>query len=194
MAARALGVTSIVLTGLAVDADRLALASTMGLRTVSADDRDWIEQARAMLPPNGADVVFDAAGAIDSPRQLLRRGGQLIEVGWPARDLKSAELRSLFFHGVTIINSRLRTPETWRRAIALVDRATGVALHRTRQAGAQRFRRIVQQPAAGRVPQRARFPHARRGARDHRSVALRLQSPATTQQSRRIDTNRVRHA
>jgi len=121
LAARALGVTSIVMTGLAVDADRLALARKMGFKTVSAGDRDWIEQARAMLPSDGADVVFDAAGAIDSPRELLRRGGQLVEVGWPARDLKAAELRSLFFHGVTIINSRIRTPETWRRAIAMVS-------------------------------------------------------------------------
>jgi threonine dehydrogenase-like Zn-dependent dehydrogenase len=121
LAARALGLTSIVMTGLAVDADRLALARTMGFKTVSTGDRDWIEQVRAMLPLDGADVVFDAAGAIDSPRELLRRGGQLVEVGWPARDLKSAELRSLFFHGVTIINSRIRTPETWRRAIAMVS-------------------------------------------------------------------------
>ena len=97
LAARALGVTSIVMTGLAVDADRLALARTMGFKTVCAGDRDWIEQARALLPADGADVVFDAAGAIDSPRELLRRGGELIEVGWPARDLKSAELRSLVF-------------------------------------------------------------------------------------------------
>ena len=51
-------------------------------------------------PPEGADVVFDACGMIDSPRELLRRGGELVEVGWPARDLKSAELRALFFHGV----------------------------------------------------------------------------------------------
>jgi threonine dehydrogenase-like Zn-dependent dehydrogenase len=58
---------------------------------------------------------------IDSPRELLRRGGQLIEVGWPARDVTSAELRALFFHGVNIINSRVRTPETWRRAIAMVS-------------------------------------------------------------------------
>ena len=69
----------------------------MGFKTVSAGDRDWIEQVRAMLPPDGADVVFDAAGAIDSPRELLRRGGQLVEVGWPARDLKSAELRVALF-------------------------------------------------------------------------------------------------
>jgi threonine dehydrogenase-like Zn-dependent dehydrogenase len=121
LAARALGVSSIVMTGLAVDAERLALARTIGFKTVSAGDRDWIEQARALLPPDGADVVFDAAGAIDSPRELLRRGGELVEVGWPARDLKSSELRDLFFHGVSIINSRIRTPETWRRAIAMVS-------------------------------------------------------------------------
>jgi len=74
-----------------------------------------------MLPSDGADVVFDAAGAIDSPRELLRRGGQLVEVGWPARDLKSAELRSLFFHGVTIINSRIRHSGNVASRIAMVS-------------------------------------------------------------------------
>ena len=120
LAARALGV-SIVITGLPIDADRLTLARNLGFKTISTGERDWTEQVRAMLPPDGADVVFDACGAIDSPRELLRRGGQLVEVGWPARDVKSAELRALFFHGLTIINSRIRTPETWRRAIAMVS-------------------------------------------------------------------------
>src|SRR5258708_29788692 len=108
MAARALGVSSIVMTGLAVDADRLALARKLGFKTVCAGDRDWIEQARAMLPADGADGVFDAAGAIDSPRALIRRGGEFIQVGWPAPDLESAELRALFFHGATLINSPIR--------------------------------------------------------------------------------------
>src|SRR3984885_15627143 len=62
MSARALGLTSIVITGLEVDTERLAPAREMGFRTVSTGDRDWIEQARAMLPSDGADVVFDAAG------------------------------------------------------------------------------------------------------------------------------------
>ncbi len=72
------------------------------------------------MPPDGADALFDAAGMMQEPRQLLRRGGELVMLGWPARDVSSVELRSLFFHGVTLINSRVRTPETWRRAIALV--------------------------------------------------------------------------
>lgn len=120
LAARALGVTSIVVTGLEVDTERLALARRAGFRTVVADRPGWLEEARAMLPADGADVVFDACGMLDSPRELLRRGGELVEVGWPARDVSAAELRALFFHGVTIINSRIRTPETWRRAIAMV--------------------------------------------------------------------------
>jgi threonine dehydrogenase-like Zn-dependent dehydrogenase len=117
---RALGVTSIVVTGLDVDKDRLALAREMGFKTVCASDRNWIEQVRALMPEGGADAVFDACGMIDSPRELVHRGGQLVEIGWPARDLSSTELRALFFHGVSIINSRVRMPETWRRAIALV--------------------------------------------------------------------------
>ena len=121
LSARALGVASLVITGLSQDTTRLELARTMGFKTVSTGAPDWIEQVRAMMPADGADVVFDASGAIDSPRELLRRGGQLIEVGWPARDVTSAELRALFFHGVNIINSRVRTPETWRRAIAMVS-------------------------------------------------------------------------
>jgi L-iditol 2-dehydrogenase len=119
LAARALGVASIVVTGLKIDEDRLALARRMGFKTVCASDRDWIEQTRAMLPPEGADVVFDAAGFLDSVRHLIRRNGELVEVGWPARDISNAEMRSLFFHGVKIIPSRVRVPQTWRRAIAL---------------------------------------------------------------------------
>ncbi len=120
LAARALGVTSIVITGLAVDEGRLALAAKLGFDTVCASAERWTEQARAKLPAGGADVVFDACGEIDSPRELLRRGGELVEVGWPARDVSAAELRALFFHGVTWINSRIRAPETWRRAISMV--------------------------------------------------------------------------
>src|SRR6266481_4224048 len=120
LSARALGVTSIVITGLAEDRARLALSNEFGFKTVCASDKDWIAQVRALMPHDGADVLFDASGALDSPRELLRRGGELVEVGWPARDLTSTELRSWFFHGINWINSRVRTPETWRRAIALV--------------------------------------------------------------------------
>ena len=120
MAARALGVTSIVMTGLEVDADRLALARTMGFKTVSPASAIGSSRRARCCRPTAPMWSSTRAGAIDSPRELMRRGGELVEVGWPARDLKSAELRAFFFHGVKTINSRIRTPETWRRAIAMV--------------------------------------------------------------------------
>ncbi len=109
-----------MITGLAADAERLALARKMGFKTVCASDRDWTDQVRALMPPDGADVVFDAAGFLDSAVQLVRRGGQLVELGWPARDMPNTEMRALFFHGVKIMPSRVRVPDTWRRSIALV--------------------------------------------------------------------------
>src|SRR5207249_2995675 len=88
--------------------------------TEIADEEGWLEQVRRHLPSDGADAVFDACGEIDSPRELVKRGGEFVEIGWPARDLSSTELRAFFFHGIRWINSRVRMPETWRRAIALV--------------------------------------------------------------------------
>jgi threonine dehydrogenase-like Zn-dependent dehydrogenase len=120
LSARALGVSSIVITGLPADTGRLALARDLGFNTVVAGEEGWTHQVRDRLPGDGADALFDACGELDSPRELLKRGGELVEVGWPARDLTSTELRAFFFHGIRWINSRVRTPETWRRAIALV--------------------------------------------------------------------------
>lgn len=124
LSARCMGATSIVITGLKADADRLELARTFGFQTVCAEDRDWIAQVKNRVGEDGADVIFDAAGMMDSVRQLVKRGGQLVLLGWPARDLPSAEMRSLFFHGVNIISSRVRSPRTWKRAIALVAGGT----------------------------------------------------------------------
>ena len=124
IAAKALGVNPIVITGLPSDTGRLALARELGFTTVTAQEEGWTRRVRDQLPSEGADAVFDACGEIDSPRELMKRGGELIGVGWPARDITSTELRAFFFHGVKWINSRVRTPETWRRAIALVASGT----------------------------------------------------------------------
>src|ERR1700676_197810 len=93
------------------------------LSRLHAGDSAAIEglgQVRALMRAGGADVVFDASGALDSARHIVRKGGSLVELGWPARDVAGTELRSLFFHGGSIIPSRGRPPETWRRAIATV--------------------------------------------------------------------------
>ena len=48
------------------------------------------------MPADGADVVFDAAGFLDSAVRLVRRGGQLVELGWPARNIpKKSDARTV---------------------------------------------------------------------------------------------------
>ena len=89
-------------------------------KTVCASDRDWLDQVRALMPPGGADVVFDASGALDSARHIVRKGG-----GWSNSDGRRAtspgpNCARSSSTASSIIPSRVRTPETWRRAIATV--------------------------------------------------------------------------
>ena len=55
-----------------------------------------------------------------------------------------------------------------------------LALHRPRQAAAERLRRELQRPPAGRVPQRGGLRQPRRGPHRHRALAARLQSRPPT--------------
>jgi len=59
LAARALGLSSIVITGLAADAERLALAREMGFKTVCASDRDWIDQVNPRFSAEVAGAFAD---------------------------------------------------------------------------------------------------------------------------------------
>src|ERR1017187_3154910 len=77
------------------------------------------------------------------------------------------------------------------RSLALGPWAARLALQRAPQARAERLHRELQQQTSRRMPQRARLPHARRGARNDRGMASRLQSLAAARQSRRLDADRV---
>jgi len=50
----------------------------------------------------------------------LKRGGELIQIGWPSRTLQAAELSQLFFRGIIIKPQRVREPSTWARSINLL--------------------------------------------------------------------------
>jgi threonine dehydrogenase-like Zn-dependent dehydrogenase len=96
LSARAMGCTSIVVTGLAQDAERLALVRDMGFKTVCASDRDWTDQVRVLMPPDGADVVFDAAAPGFCPQTSAsrRRAGRARMAG--ARYPERRDARALF--------------------------------------------------------------------------------------------------
>jgi hypothetical protein len=94
------------------------------------------------------------------------------------------------YRTLAIVNPR----SPYCRDLALGHCSSRLALHRAGQAYVERLHRELQRSPARRMPQRARLPHARRGARNDRGMASRLQSPATARQSRRLDAGRVRGA
>ena len=68
-----------------------------------------------------------------------------------------------------------------------------MALHRARQAAAERLHRELQRPAQGRVPQRDAVHLARPCQGRAGRLAARLQHPATTLKARLADASRVRN-
>src|SRR6202012_4073661 len=68
-----------------------------------------------------------------------------------------------------------------------------MALHRARQADAERFCRKLQRPTARRVSQRAPVCQSQRGSSDHRGMEDRLQHQSTAHEPQRAHTDRVRN-
>jgi len=87
---------------------------------VDIDHENAVDIVREVTQGRGVDIVFDAAGAMSDVAHLLKRGGELIQIGWPNRTLPAAELSQLFFRGITIKPQRVREPSTWARAINLL--------------------------------------------------------------------------
>jgi L-iditol 2-dehydrogenase len=82
--ARAAGAT-VVVAGLAADAERLAVAGALGIpHVVNIDDGDLEGLVSGLTEGYGADVVFECAGAAPAVRlgvRLLRKQGRLVQVG-----------------------------------------------------------------------------------------------------------------
>ena len=120
LAARAAGASTVVVTGLGIDAGRLELARRLGFLTVNVEGEGPHETVLEVTGGRGAAVVFDATGAIPNVHRLARKGGQLVLIGWPNRSLPHDELLQLFFKGITITPVRARPAAIWPRVINLV--------------------------------------------------------------------------
>lgn len=121
--AKAAGAATII--SVDISDDRLETAQKMGAsHVVNAGQADALAVIKEILP-NGADVVFEAAGAAATYKQAIqagKKGGRVViiavytqEVGWNPFDLAVT--------GVTMVGSYAYTPETFQRAIDLM--ATG---------------------------------------------------------------------
>jgi len=104
----------VTLVGRPSDADRLAIASDIGIAT-------------SVTPPaQDYDVTIDASGsaaAIDACLQAARRGGRHIQLGIVGRPA-TINLDAVLFKELTMTSGFASTPQSWRRAELLAGAPT----------------------------------------------------------------------
>jgi threonine dehydrogenase-like Zn-dependent dehydrogenase len=86
IACREVGAGTIIVTGLAADADKLALARTFGAdHTIDVDNEDPVHRVKALTQGRGADVVVDVSAYATKPvadaLSMARPGGTVVLAG-----------------------------------------------------------------------------------------------------------------
>jgi threonine dehydrogenase-like Zn-dependent dehydrogenase len=154
LAARAAGAAGLVMTGLGADASRLAIAESLGVKTVAVDERDPAPAVLELTQGLGADVVFECAGHPEGLPQALtlaRKGGTVGVLGQGA-GASSFCTALLSYREVSIVGIRSYDPRAWQRSYGILasgavplerlvthrlpmrEAAAGIELMRTRQA------------------------------------------------------------
>ena len=119
--ARAAG-ASVLMLGTSVDAERLALARRLGAVATVDVEREDPAGVLAEMAPDGADVVYECAGAGPAARQLIglaRRGGRYVQVGLFGRPVE-VDLDQLCYRELTATGSNASTRASFRHALALL--------------------------------------------------------------------------
>jgi threonine dehydrogenase-like Zn-dependent dehydrogenase len=125
IAARAAGAQLVVVTGLARDAHKLALARELGVDAAVDVEGDDVGSAVAGLTNgSGVDAVVDTTpGAVEAARdaiRLVRPGGTIVLGGLKGRGVPDFPVDQIALAGVTIRGMRGVSPEAYRGAIALI--------------------------------------------------------------------------
>jgi 2-desacetyl-2-hydroxyethyl bacteriochlorophyllide A dehydrogenase len=119
MVARAAGAARVIVTEVAPT--RIDSARGLGLTVLDAADTDVVKQVRDSTDGRGADVVFEATGHLSVAPYLLelvKIRGQIVEVGVFKQPVP-IDLRTLNFHEVNLIGSRVYATQDFERGIDL---------------------------------------------------------------------------
>ncbi len=122
--ARLSGAAEIFVTDL-IDS-RLDLARQLGADVALRADDDPVGRIRKLTGGRGVDVVFEAAGAVETPQQavdLLKPGGTLVLIGICPEDRIPLKASAARRKGITIRMAR-RMKHVYPRAIRLAERNT----------------------------------------------------------------------
>ncbi len=103
---------SVTLAGLERDADRLAVAASLGLGTTTATPEE-----------DTYDVVIECSGSAPGAANALRaarRGGRYVQVGIFGREV-TLPFDLVLYKELVVSSGFASTPTSWRRAMALIE-------------------------------------------------------------------------
>ena len=147
--ARAAGGT-VLLIGTERDAERLALAQSLGFDVARADERDRIEAHGGGL---GADVVVECSGAeagIHLALELTRRMGRYVQIGHAGRDVR-IPFDLISYRELIVRAGQGAPPRAWTRAMSVIDsRALDLGVLISEVAPLEDFARVFEDVRAGR--------------------------------------------
>lgn len=118
LAAQAAGASRLVMTGLAVDRDRLQIAASLGAHTVIVDESDPAAVVRDLTRGVGADVAFECAGhpaGFPQALRLVRKGGRIGILGMGTGE-SSFNTAILSYREIEVVGTRAYDPKVWHRS------------------------------------------------------------------------------
>lgn len=123
LVAKVAGASNIIVVGRSRHKARLALARELGATaTIDSEMEDVREAIKAFGDGQGADLVVDVTGAsesLDQALDIVRRNGQITEIGFGAKPL-GFSLARLVSKAVRLQGVYSHTYRSWERAIRLV--------------------------------------------------------------------------
>ncbi len=125
MIAKASGAASVTVAGLAIDRERLIVASRIGAEAIEISGNRLEEAVLNRTDGRGADIVFDIAGgseALSSALEVVRKAGEVVMVG--LGDPGPLEQKTIVIKELSIVGALSRLPSDWDRASALISSRT----------------------------------------------------------------------
>jgi zinc-binding alcohol dehydrogenase/oxidoreductase len=101
-------------------------------RAVDAGARDgvlhseqgWPEQARAMSPDNGFDLILDPVGRWRESVRALRPGGRLVVLGANAAQTAELDIRSFYFGQFDLLGTTMGSGRDFAGLLNMIDRCS----------------------------------------------------------------------
>jgi threonine dehydrogenase-like Zn-dependent dehydrogenase len=157
LAAAIAGAATIVVAGLEADAQRLAVAKELGATHLVHSERGpLVEQVKAILGSEMADVVVDVTGSVSAQQatvDLVRRGGTIVLAGRTPNQTVQFEMDKVASRGIAMIGVRGHESDDIRRALSVIaarpDAAARLTTHEVPLQDADYALRLIGQEVPG---------------------------------------------